>query len=126
MINGKKAILVVDHDMRMLNLIESILLGNDFIVKTAVDASDGLIYMNRDVEMVIVNRHIYAVNGMSFASVVKSQYPRVPVVGISTFDREPCYKIPTEFDKIIGRSFVPKTFLKEVNELINKSSFSHV
>lgn len=118
--NHKKVALIVEDDQTTLNFIIRLLENNDYTVRSADNANQGLLLMDKDVEIVITDIHMPGLNGYSLAAMIKTQFPGTPVFGITGFREISEKTLHTEFDGSLYKPFRPKALLNAVNDLLKK------
>lgn len=103
---SKAAILFVDDEPCMRELMAMILNEEGYEVATAIDGFDGLVQLRNAIpDLIISDLQMPRMSGVEFLSVVRHRFPAIPVLAISgSFDTE-------EFSPagVMADAFYPKS-----------------
>ena len=122
MIKKKFHILVVDDDDRIRELVKEYLEENNFIVTTAIDASDAKNKLNiLKFDILILDIMMPGESGLSLTKEIKKNNP-MPIILLTakgeTVDRVQGLELGA--DDYLGKPFEPKELLLRIKNILNK------
>ena len=122
MIKKKFHILVVDDDDRIRELVKEYLEENNFIITTAIDASDAKNKLNiLKFDILILDIMMPGESGLSLTKEIKKNNP-MPIILLTakgeTVDRVQGLELGA--DDYLGKPFEPKELLLRIKNILNK------
>lgn len=118
----KKKVLVVDDMAMNVNLVKSFLTIVGFDVLTASDGMAGLeVLKNNQVDLVFSDVEMPNMNGFEFLRNIKKSYPNLPVVMLTTLDKQ---EHMDRAAKLGADGYMVKPFTREkVNDVLTELGF---
>jgi DNA-binding response OmpR family regulator len=108
-VNSGKKILLVDDEPVILELVETFLIENGFIVNSFRDGFDAVhCFVNKQHDLVLTDINMPGISGIILADYIKSQDSEIPVLAMTGND----FFIEGLFDEVINKPFDLKMLLE--------------
>ncbi len=121
----KPHILVVDDDIRILNLLKKFLRKNDFLVSTAVSAKEAFdLLENFLFDLIILDVMMSEITGIEFAKKISANNQTPPIVMLTALS-EPEDRIKgleSGAKDYLTKPFEPRELLLRINNLIDSNN----
>jgi CheY-like chemotaxis protein len=90
MTNAKKTILIIEDDVEVLDMLVRHLEHLGYHVITASDGMEGLKKLDsEDYDLVVTDIVMPYVSGVGVVAAIKSKRPRIPVIAVTGYGKEP-------------------------------------
>ena len=116
-------ILVVDDDDRIRDLVRQYLEENNFLVSTAIDASEAKNKIEIfKFDLLILDIMMPGQSGLSLTKEIKSKNSNQPIILLTAKGQteERIEGLETGADDYLGKPFEPKELLLRINNILNK------
>lgn len=108
-VNSGKKILLVDDESDVLELVETFLIENGFIVNSFRDGLDAVhCFVNKQHDLVLTDINMPGISGIILADYIKSQDNEIPVFAMTGND----FLVEGLFDEVIKKPFDLKMLLE--------------
>lgn len=130
----KHHILIVDDDIRILDLLSRFFVKNGFIVSDAHNVEEAKKYLGYFIfDLILLDVMIPGVTGIEFAREIKSQNTEIPVILLTALSEteNKIEGLKSKADDYITKPFNPEEMLLRCNNLMRlykkrKNEFRHV
>ncbi len=117
---SQRVVLVVDDESSVRSYVQRVLQGADFQVLEAADGVDALALLEKlsgAVDLLVTDVKMPRLSGIELVKAVKSQFPAVPVIYISSIRRDGLHD-PQRSVVFVEKPFSPEVLLKAVKGLL--------
>lgn len=120
--NKKQHILIVDDDIRILNLLKKFISQNNYLVSTSTSANEALeLLANFTYDLIILDVMMPNTTGLEFAAKIKSSGKTMPIIMLTALS-EPENKIQgleAGANDYVTKPFEPRELLLRIKNLID-------
>ncbi len=123
---NQQQIVVVDDDTQILELLESLLIRQGFIVYTASSAQTLKTHLqsDKDLHLILLDVNLPDGDGVSLSKEITAAYPNIPIILMTAQGQEEDHILGLEHgaDDYIQKPFNPRTLLARINVVLRRQT----